>query len=115
MVELTTNNSNVVSQVVIMPVKININQVYSFRPNEYDAGVLESISESHPEMPDVATLLRKALRDYEIGRKDGGGTKSSVGKIFSAVNEIMAMVRSIASDLNYLKAKIAGCESLEDR
>lgn len=86
-----------------------------FRPTPYDVGVLNSIHEAHPEMPDASSLIRKALREYQIAREDGGGMKTKVGSSSKLIAELLNLVKDLIGSVNYIKAKIDGCESLEDK
>ena len=93
--------------------EIDTGKVYSLRPNEYDTVVLEMISRAHPEIPDVAGLIRKALREYQIARSDGG-TKAKVSEMAGVLKELVGLVKVVSGDINYVKAKIDTCDSVED-
>lgn len=96
-------------------IDLEVGKTIGFRPTAYDVGVLQSIHESHPEMPDASSLIRKALREYQISRDDGGGMKTKVGNTAKLIAELISMVKDLVSSMNYVKAKIDGCESLENK
>lgn len=96
-------------------IDLEAGKTIGFRPTPYDVGVLQSIHDAHPEMPDASSLIRKALREYQIARDDGGGMKTKVGNSAKLIAELINMMKDLISSVNYIKVKLDGCESLEDK
>lgn len=87
---------------------IEVGKVLSFRPTDYDARVLSMIAESHPEIPDVGDLIRKALREYEKAVQ-GGGMRVQVREMWE-----IATGRRSPYHAEYDRAKVAECDGLGD-
>lgn len=63
-----------------------------FRPTKYDEDVLLKISERHPHIPDMAGLIREALRIWDIESTDSNSKGKRLQRIEEAVTEIKKAV-----------------------
>ncbi len=95
-------------------IDLEAGKTIGFRPTVYDVDVLRSIHESHPEMTDASSLIRKALREYQISREPDGGIKAKVGNSSKLIVELLVIVKDLVASVNYIKAKVDDCESLGD-
>lgn len=92
-------------------IEIEASRVIGFRPTPYDVGVLMSIHESHPELPDASSLIRKALREYQTLRENGGGMKVKTSTMLDLIYQVIELLRQLTSDLNYVKSKLGDCDN----
>ena len=66
------------------------NKLISFRPSEYDAKILNQMSEKNPQITSASDLIRLAIRVYDIESSD----QNSKSKRLDRLEERLAALES---------------------